>query len=111
MSCLSKRHRLNSSKDFNKLYKSGKRWHTSSFVAFFGSNDTLNAAFVTSKKVGNAVLRNKARRRMRALFATYENQIKSGKYIFVVKNTIHDKSFSQLKKDFDFAFKRLELLQ
>ncbi len=48
---------------------------------------------------------------MRALFATYENRIKSGKYIFVVKNTINDKSFLQLKKDFDFALKRLELLQ
>jgi len=48
---------------------------------------------------------------MRALFATYENQIKSGKYIFVVKNNIHEKSFLQLKKDFDFALKRLELLQ
>jgi len=48
---------------------------------------------------------------MRALFATYEDQIKSGKYIFVVKNSIHDKSFPQLKKDFDFALKRLDLLK
>lgn len=48
---------------------------------------------------------------MRALFATYENKIQSGKYIFVVKNTIHEKNFNQLKKDFDFAFKRLELIK
>jgi ribonuclease P protein component len=48
---------------------------------------------------------------MRALFATYEKQIKTGKYIFVVKNTIHEKNVSQLKKDFNFAFKRLELLK
>jgi len=48
---------------------------------------------------------------MRALFATYENQIKTGKYIFVVKNTIHEKNYLQVKKDFDFALKRLELLK
>ncbi|WP_071627064.1 ribonuclease P protein component [Poseidonibacter lekithochrous] len=111
MSYLSKNHRLNSSKDFNKLYKSGKKWHTTSFVAFFSSDEHLKAAFVTSKKVGNAVLRNKARRRMRALFTTYDKQIKSGKYIFVVKNTINDRDFLGLKKDFDFALKRLDLLK
>ena len=48
---------------------------------------------------------------MRALFATYETQIKPGKYIFVVKNTIHEKNVLQLKKDFNFALKRLELLK
>ncbi|QKF90329.1 ribonuclease P protein component [Arcobacter cloacae] len=111
MSCLNKEHRLNSSRDFNKLYKSGKRWHTTSFVAFFGSSTTLKAAFVTSKKVGNAVNRNKARRRMRALFASYEKQLLIGNYIFVAKIELHDKNFLQLKKDFDFALKRLEVLK
>lgn len=48
---------------------------------------------------------------MRALFNTYEKQIKSGKYIFVVKNTIHDRDFLGLKKDFDFALKRLDLIK
>uniref|UniRef100_UPI0040474016 ribonuclease P protein component n=1 Tax=Aliarcobacter sp. TaxID=2321116 RepID=UPI0040474016 len=111
MSCLNKEHRLNSSRDFNKLYKSGKRWHTASFVAFFSSSTTLKAAFVTSKKVGNAVNRNKARRRMRALFASYEQQLLIGNYIFVAKITLHDKNFLELKKDFDFALKRLEVLK
>ncbi|WP_128986565.1 ribonuclease P protein component [Arcobacter cloacae] len=111
MSCLNKEHRLNSSRDFTKLYKSGKRWHTTSFVAFFSSSTTLKAAFVTSKKVGNAVNRNKARRRMRALFASYEKQLLAGNYIFVAKIELHDKNFSQLKKDFDFALKRLEVLK
>ncbi|AXX95653.1 MULTISPECIES: ribonuclease P protein component [Arcobacter] len=111
MSCLSKDHRLNSPKDFNRLYKSGKRWHTASFVAFFSSSPTLKAAFVTSKKVGNAVNRNKARRRMRALFASYEKQLLVGNYIFVAKITLHEKNYLELKKDFDFALKRLEVLK
>ncbi|MDK2063044.1 ribonuclease P protein component [Aliarcobacter butzleri] len=111
MSCLSKDHRINNPREFNKLYKSGKSWHTTSFVAFFSSNTILRAAFVTSKKVGNAVNRNKARRRMRALFASYENQLVVGNYIFVAKIAIHDRNFLELKKDFDFALKRLELLK
>jgi ribonuclease P protein component len=67
--------------------------------------------FLTSKKIGNAVKRNKARRRMRALFNSYENKIIPGNYIFVAKNEINDNDFKKLKKDFDFALKRLELLK
>jgi len=66
---------------------------------------------VTSKKVGIAVVRNKARRRMRAIFLSYENKVLSGKYIFVVKDKINDRDFDELKRDFNFALKRLELLK
>ncbi|RXJ54649.1 ribonuclease P protein component [Candidatus Marinarcus aquaticus] len=111
MSCLSKQHRLNSKKDFNELYKSGKKWHTDSFVAFYKPAQETYAAFVTSKRVGNAVHRNRARRRLRALFLSYENKTLTGKYIFVAKDKIHENDFAKLKKDFQFAFKRLELLK
>ena len=55
--------------------------------------------------------RNKARRRMRALFASYEKQLLIGNYIFVAKIELHEKNFLQLKKDFAFALKRLEVLK
>ncbi|WP_428025727.1 ribonuclease P protein component [Arcobacter sp.] len=109
MSCLSKEHRLNSSRDFKQLYQSGKKWHTSSFVAFFRSSENLQIGFVTSKKVGNAVLRSKARRKLRAIVLENENKIIAGKYIFVAKDELINKSYADLQKDFNFAFKRLNL--
>ena len=48
---------------------------------------------------------------MRALFASYEKQLVIGSYIFVAKVDLHEKNFLQLKKDFDFALKRLEVLK
>jgi len=48
---------------------------------------------------------------MRAVFLSYENKILSGKYIFVVKDKINGRDYEELKKDFDFALKRLELLK
>jgi len=59
--------------------------------------------------VGKAVIRNKARRRLRAVFLSNENKVLTGKYIFVAKQTINDRKYEDLKKDFNFAFKRLEL--
>lgn len=71
----------------------------------------LKLAFVASKKIGNAVLRAKAKRRLRACILDYEDRLKEGSYIFVAKNLIHDKNFQDLKRDFNFAFKRLEVLK
>lgn len=48
---------------------------------------------------------------MRALFATYEEKLVVGNYIFVSKIELHDKNYLELKRDFDFALKRLEVLK
>ena len=80
-------------------------------MAFYKPDEELKLAFVTSKKIGNAVLRNKARRRLRALVLSYEKNIQNGKYIFVAKEKINENSYEKLKKDFIFAFKRLEILK
>ncbi|AXH15631.1 ribonuclease P protein component [Malaciobacter mytili] len=111
MSCLSKKHRINSSSDFNKIYKSDKKWHTHSFVAFFSPNTNLKVAFVASKKVGKAVERNRAKRRLRGMFVSFENKVISGNYIFVAKQNIFERDVKELEKDFLFALKRLELLK
>ena len=71
----------------------------------------LKLAFVASKKIGNAVLRAKAKWRLRACILDYEDRLKEGSYIFVAKNLIHEKNFQDLKRDFNFAFKRLEVLK
>ncbi len=48
---------------------------------------------------------------MRALFLKYENKIKTGQYIFVAKDAISKNDANQLKRDFDFVFKRLNLFK
>ncbi len=48
---------------------------------------------------------------MRALFTSYEERLLIGNYIFVSKIEIHNRNFLELKKDFDFALKRLEVLK
>jgi len=55
------------------------------------------------------VIRNKAKRRLRAVFLENESKIKVGSYIFVAKNDINTNDYKKLCNDFNFAFKRLEL--
>ena len=61
--------------------------------------------------MGNAVQRNTARRRLRAMVLSFEKRIQTGQYIFVAKQDIAKKSHAELKKDFNFAFKRLNLFK
>ena len=71
----------------------------------------MKIAFVASKKIGNAVERNRAKRRLRAGLLSFEDKFISGNYVFVAKQTIETRDFLELKKDFNFALKRLELLK
>ncbi len=59
--------------------------------------------------MGNAVQRNDARRRLRAIFLEFETSLKNGKYILVAKDAIHNKDYKTLKKDFSWTMQKLNL--
>ncbi len=57
--------------------------------------------FTATKKIGNAVKRNRAKRRLRALFCEYSASLQDGTYIFVAKQSINEVTHKQLKDDFE----------
>jgi len=65
-------------------------------MIFLPSNE-LKFAFVVSKKVGNAVIRNKMKRRLRVIARDFD--VKNGWYLFLAKPTIKDTKFEILKKE------------
>ena len=74
---------LNSDFQFRKLL-SQKKIHTNYFSVYFGKNLTnennnkLNISFVMKKKVGNAIVRNKIKRRLRS---AVQKNLRSKKFI------------------------------
>jgi ribonuclease P protein component len=80
-------------------------------VVFYKTSDEKKVGFTAGKKVGNAVLRNRAKRRLRALFAESEQRLKDGIYVFVAKNGLKDMSYKQLKSSLSWSFKRLDCLK
>ena len=69
------RERIRKKKDFSDLYKKGRCARGKYFNLIVLSNglDHSRMAAVTSKKVGNAVERNRARRRARELYRRNKN--------------------------------------
>ncbi|MDF1876499.1 ribonuclease P protein component [Sulfurimonas sp. SAG-AH-194-L11] len=88
-------------KEFQYVYNKGKNQHSSSVVLFFlPQNGTRKVGFTATKKLGNAVKRNRAKRRMRALFREYSPKLKDGSYVFVAKVGLFDSSHEKLQNDF-----------
>lgn len=62
--------------------------------------------FTATKKIGNAVRRNRAKRRLRALFLEFSHLLKEGTYIFVAKQSINEAPHQKLKSDFEKILNR-----
>ena len=62
--------------------------------------------FTATKKIGNAVKRNRAKRRLRALFYEHSPTLKDGTYIFVAKQSLVESTHEKLQNDFKQIVKK-----
>jgi len=56
--------------------------------------------FVASKKIGNAVFRNRAKRLLRAHFINHADILQEGSYVLVAKKSILDETFVTIEKTY-----------
>lgn len=96
---------------FSYVYKHAKRWHCDGVVLFFKKGSEKKVGFTASKKVGNAVKRAKAKRRMRALFFENQKSLVDGIYLIVAKDRMNQMSYDELKKGIKWSLKRLDCLK
>ena len=93
------------------MYKhSSKTWHTPYFVLFYQKSDVQKVGFVASKKIGNAVHRNRAKRLLRAHFIENIDLLLSGSYVLVAKPDLLSNSFLEIKKSYIYALKKCSAL-
>ena len=85
---------------------SSKTWHTPYFVLFYQRSDVYKVGFVASKKVGNAVHRNRAKRLLRAHFIENIDLLSKGSYVLVAKPAIISESFVEVRKSYLHALKK-----
>lgn len=97
---------LKTVKEFNYIYKNSKVYHTKFFVLFYLKDKNKRFSVVASKKVGNAVKRNFAKRRLRALFI--EHEFEKDSFILVAKKDIIKVRFDNLQYIFKKSIKALQ---
>ncbi|RVU55745.1 ribonuclease P protein component [Anaerosphaera multitolerans] len=96
--------------DFQRVYSARNVNGNKTFTVFYKKNNLNNkrVGFTITKKIGNAVTRNKLKRRLREIYRKNFNELKDGyDYVFVAKKGIDNLSFDELEKSFLHLAKRL----
>lgn len=105
---------LRREQDFKKLYKKGKSIGGKYLILFYIPNglDYSRRAFLASKKVGNSVKRNRARRLLRESYRNLEQSLKKGyDFLFIARNTIDGAKCQEVKLSMIKALKKGSLIQ
>lgn len=100
------------SPDFQRLSRDGRRWSASAFILQYLPKDPETPAqfgFTASRKVGNAVVRNRAKRRLRELVRL---QLKEGALmgfdlVLIARTAAATQDFSTMQADFKRGLKTL----
>ena len=106
---------LSKNEEFKRLLKK-KKISNKYVTIFFGYLDNkdgkkLNISFVTKKKIGNAVKRNKIKRRLRNIMndATKKISIKLNySYLVIAKPTMLNNEFNNIKKTLFQEFEKIK---
>lgn len=103
--------RLKKSKDFKKVYNRGKSLATYNLVLYYYPNrtDTNRLGFSISTKVGNAVVRNKIRRRLREIIRLKENLKRGYDLIIIARKPVVNLDYKGLERDVNKLFKKANL--
>lgn len=90
-------------RDFDKIIKFGKKQKNNSFIIYSLPNYLPYDRFGVSvgKKLGNAVFRNKYKRKIRSIIDNYKKLYGNSKdYIIILRRSHKEKDYQTLKTDF-----------
>ena len=113
---------LKNSKEFLKIFKK-KKINSKYFTVYFDKNSSkdksdfnkyLNISFVMKKKIGNAVVRNRIKRKLKSAIQkiSEEEQIIDLNYTYVIfgKNNVYKDKFALVLKETNETFKKIKQL-
>ena len=106
---------LSKNEEFRTLLKSKKA--SNKYVTIFFGNlnnrnkNILNISFVTKKKIGNAVKRNKIKRRLRNIMNDAYKKISINlnySYLVIAKSTMLNNEFKKIKETLFLEFEKIK---
>jgi ribonuclease P protein component len=112
---LNRASRLAQSRDFARIRQQGRRFALGCLIANWhplpdGAKPKLGV--VTSKRIGGAIARSRARRLLRESFRLHQNELSQPvELVLVARNSIAGKKFGEVERDFLAALNRAGLLK
>ena len=97
--------------EFQDIYRTGSKAVGKLLILFFSEREeTFSFAVVASRKIGNAVQRNRAKRLLREAFREHSGgPMKAGAYVLVARRPLRDESLAPVAGELEKLLTRLEL--
>lgn len=108
---MKKDRRVKSDADFQQIFKKGKSFANRQFVIYYlerPKQENYRIGISVSKKIGNAVVRNKMKRFIRQAFLELEGRVKEDSdFIIIVRKPAVDLSVNEVKKSLTHVLKKI----
>lgn len=104
---MEKAYRIKQNNDFQRIYKNGKSVANRQFVIYTADNecDHFRLGISVSKKLGNAVTRNRIKRSIRECFKHHKEDIISKDIIVIARHQSVDLKVADTKKSLEHVLK------
>ena len=99
---------IKSSSEISTLFKEGRRVRTHDITVIVLRNDEQHGpcgrvAFVAGKKLGNAVWRNRAKRRMRSLYRDLHAPFSGYDLVFMARPSVNEANYARMYTNLEKA--------
>ena len=96
---MERQYRLKKNRAFQYVYRRGQSAACRDLVMLRAKGRELKVGFSVSKKVGNAVTRNRVKRRLRECFRPLLGDVKNGQYVIIARTSAAEAAFRDLQRD------------
>ena len=106
--------RLKKRPEFLYVAGKGNKWVSDSVIvqSIETDNGGVRFGYTATKKIGNAVIRNRAKRRLRAaiLEISRSEKLKSADIVLIARDKTKDQPWDKIIKDVRWCLKRLDII-
>jgi len=99
---MKKSYRIKKNEDFQRIFQEGKSVANRQFIVYKLENSEIphfRIGLSVSKKIGNAVMRNRIKRLIRQVFHELESQINPNyDYIIIARKPVAEMDYKEVKK-------------